>query len=495
MDLFNSRDKINICFILSLVSIFFYVTSGWALEPTITDVTTRSFSVVWTEDGTINDSGQYSLNIKNTNNELLKEFTTSGSVIGDANQVDISMESDADALARRVYKFEVIGLDIDMTYRCQGTKSNGSSALFSGGYEEVTTEKVKGLSSYADANDNDIVTNDILHLVVYNTDGITPALGALVMGEIYSDAECTEANRLSYKPITGFVGIGMPGILNDSDYLAGKYTDPNKLSYKEYGALNFNNLFGLDSYPLQLTGDDMSTSGVVEGEYAKIRVIPGMENGALKSEIEYKIPVPEITEVSGQKISSAKVTAEFKFNAGMNIFSYPCEVPKIVQDGSITWQYSTKDLFKTIEAANGDIEYILSYSGGWTKTYKKTSTLYKNPVNIEEGKAYIVMMNAPMANSFFISGYPSTTKLQLSPGMNLCGFPQIPTFYTTKNLFKSIEGVNANSIDYILTYDGGWTKTYKKTSTLYKNPVNMNLGMGHFVFQNALAPDVIPLSQ
>jgi len=500
MDLLNSRDKINsffILFIILLLSVIFCAAPGWALDPTVTDVTTRSFSVVWTEDNTITDLGQYSLTIKNTNDVPLKEYTKTHSVIGDANQIVIRMESDDDALARRVYKFEVIGLDFDTTFRCQGTKSDGSSALFIDDYEEVTTEKFRGLAPEADSNDTDIVTNDIVHLAVYNETDKKPALGALLMGEIYSNAECTELNRLSDYPLTGWVGVGMPGEIDKLNYQNGEF-DSNNVSYKNFTALNLNNLFGRDNnYPLQLTGDNAGTPQV-EGEYIKVNVVAGIDNVA--GETEYIIPVPEIAEVevapnSWQKISSAKVLFAFKFLEGYSSFSYPCQIPQ-VSDSSGSRPYETGDLFRAIQAVGGEVLKIHRWNGsGWDPTYEKRGDI-KSSVPMVDTGGYIIQMTTPMTQSLVISGYPKVEALNFSSNSyTFCNFPQLADFYETGDLFEVIKAAGGDVFKIFRWNGSGWDPTYEKRGEI-KSSVLMERAVAYMVqTKENGATDLDPLGE
>jgi hypothetical protein len=163
--------------------------------------------------------------------------------------------------------------------------------------------------------------------------------------------------------------------------------------------------------------------------------------------------------------------------------------------------YTTGDLLKAIEAANGQLNCILSYDGQWKKTYKKTIAGKPSIMGAEAmviGKGYLVLMNANMVNSFPISGYPKVTQLSMSQGMNIRGITQISSFYSTKELVESIEAGGGN-INFILTYDSGsWVKTYKKTiagKPSIINPFIMKRGMGHLVFMNGAVSNVNPLNK
>ncbi|MEW5802429.1 MAG: hypothetical protein AB1847_10050 [bacterium] len=475
MEWFYKSSRIT-CFILLLVGSVFLSASVWALDPTVTDVTTRSFSVVWTES--TGGLGVCSLSVRK-----------SGGAAVDGSQ--IILESDADAQARGVIKFEVIGLDYGTTYSYTGTRKN--SGTFSG---TVTTALFRGLLS-SDPNANDIVTNDIFHVAVFNTDGKTPALGTLVMADIYTDAGCT--TKKNKYPLTGWVGFGMPGNIQAADY-TGKSFAPTNISYREYAALNLNNLFAddpstpnvVDLFPLQLTGDDPGTAGIVEGSYLKVSVVPGITPVA--GDMVQVMPVPAITRVGNQTISSAKVTAAIKFGNGLNAFSYPCEVPE---------GYTTGTLLDALESVGGQVSCILSYDGvNWKKTDKVFSRgkwVTRDAVKIDPGKGYLVLMKEAMTKPLYISGYPATTQFSLNQNMNICGFPQIPSFYSTKDLLESIDALGDQNVNFILTYDGAnWTKTDKVFSRgkwVVRDSKDMKRGMGYFVFLKNAVSNVDPLKK
>ncbi|MEW6378778.1 MAG: hypothetical protein AB1611_04115 [bacterium] len=434
---FIKSSRITCLFLL--VGMIFLSASGWALEPTVTDVTTRSFSVVWTES--TGGLGSCSLQVKK-----------SGGGFVDSSQ--ILLESDEDALARGVIKFEVVGLDYGATYTYSGTRRNGSSF---NGSKSVTTALFKGLVSL-DPEANDIVTNDIFHVAVYNADGKTPALGALVMGEIYADASCTTLK--SAYPLTGWVGSGMPGNPLTADY-AGKTFDPNNVSYKEYAALNLNNLFAddpktsaVDLFPLQLTGDDPVTSTVVEGDYIKVTVIPGLT--ATAGDAVQIMPVPGITRVGTQEISSAKAAVKVILQAGMNTFSYPFEVPA---------GYTIKKLVEAIYAAGGKVKQVKRYDkGSWPvasvvylSSGPKINPAASGEVAIMPGEGYLVIMDGTaLPQNFYISGSPTPTTITLRGGMNVVNFTQIPSFYKIVDLVKAISAAGGK-VKQIKRYDkGSW---------------------------------------
>lgn len=450
------RHKIIMGIFMLLVVIFSSAPPSWgALNPIVTDVTTRSISVVWTKDAAVTSS-MCALVVKDSTNTAI-------------NTNQIALESDAAALARGIVKFEVIGLEDDSTYSYEA-KHNGS--VFASG--SVTTEKFRGLASF-DPNINDIVANDILHVPVYNTDNVTPALGALVMAEIYQDAACT-TTLLSDSPITGWVGVGMPGdvsTLNTTPNIYGSYYNPNNVCYKDFAAINMNNLFArANHYPLQLEGDIASTPKIIEGEYIKLRIIYGIENSTMRQEKLNIIPVPEIIKVGGQKVSSAKVAFTFRFPAGYTAFSYPCELPQ---------GYETKQLFEAIEAAGGNLLKIHRWNGsGWDPTLKKRGVIEQSAPMSPTG-GYIIQMNASMTQDLVISGFPKTESLNFNPNSySFCSFPQVPDYYQTGDLFLSVENAGAEIVKVFRWNGAGWDPTLKKRGKIEQS-VPMNRACAYMI--------------
>ncbi|MCL6583673.1 MAG: hypothetical protein K6U11_08535 [bacterium] len=436
---FVRGNQIACLFIFMLVGMVFLSVSVWALEPTVTDVTTRSFSVVWTESSP--GLGACSLKVQKKGGAFVENS-------------QIILESDADALNRGVIKYEVVGLDYGTTYIYSGTRRDGSAFT---GEKPVTTALFRGLVSL-DPEANDIVTNDIFHVAVYNADGKTPALGALVMAEIYEDASCTK--KKSAYPLTGWVGFGMPGNPQAASYTA-KTFDSDNISYKEYAALNLNNLFADDPatpaedlFPLQLTGDDPTTTSVVEGNYIKVVVIPGVTPVA--GDTVQIMPVPGITKVGNQEISSAKAATKIIFQAGMNTFSYPFEVPA---------GYTIKKLVEAIYLAGGKVKQIKRYDkGSWPvasvvylSTGPKITPAANGEVPINPGEGYLVIMDGTaLPQNFYISGSPTPTTITLRAGMNVVNFTQIPSFYKISDLVKAIS-VAGGKVKQIKRYDkGSW---------------------------------------
>jgi len=432
MEWIFKRSRIT-CFILLLIGSIFFAVPGWSLDPTVTDITTRSFSVIWTESTA--GLGTCKLSVKKSG------------VAVDADQV--VLESNADALARGIIKYEVIGLDYGTKYDYIATKKSGTVS------GSVTTALFRGLVS-ADPEANDIVSNDIFHVTVFNSDAKTPALGALVMAEIYTNSACTTKKNASF--LTGWVGSGMPGNPSSVNYV-NKTFDPTDVSYKEYAPLNLNNLFAddpstpsvVDLFPLQLIGDDPITTDVVEGGYIRVTVVPGITSVA--GDTVRILPVPGITKVGNQGISSAKVATKIVFQSGMNTFSYPYEVPQ---------GYTIKKLVETISASGGKVKQVKRYSGGsWPvasvinqATGIKISPAANGDVSINSGEGYLIIMDTSLPQNFYISGSPTPTSITIRSGMNVVNFTQIPSFYKIVDLVKAIYAAGGK-VKQIKRYSGG----------------------------------------
>ncbi|MGA1876421.1 MAG: hypothetical protein ACMUIA_12520, partial [bacterium] len=449
MDRNFNRSQV-ILFLFMIMGIVLCSTHGWALDLTVTDVTTRSFSVVWTESGPVTSPNNYMPDVSVKNGPAVFQ---DGLPVGDS-QVEVILASDQYALDRGIVKFEVIGLAHNKTYTFNGTKGSGT---YSG---EAVTEKFKGLIS-ADPNDNDIVTNDIVHLPVYlhndnpGIDPDIPALGVLVIAEIYDDPTCTE-NKLSDYPITAWVGDGMPGDPASAGFTDKKFKTEN-VCYKEYAALNLNNLFGSDHlpeerahFPLQLEGDNASTPEVIEGEYMKVTVVPGFGND-LEGSLSYNMPVPEITKVGSQKISSAKAGGKIVFRSGLNTFTYPYEVPAGLTVYNLVW---------AIYAAGGEVDEVRWYDGTqWTGA--NVQSIINPPyfkINFQSDKAilpaegYLVKLITVPGN-FYICNTPTPTSFTLRRGLNFLNFTQVPNFYTVGDFASTIWAAGAKGEDLSNTLD------------------------------------------
>ena len=164
----------------------------------ITDVTPRSFSIVWTTDGPATGSANIYADPQGNNS------------IGNLTIIDAS-SSHPPAGENGVMKVTVIGLNPSTTYYFETVTTNNQGTQVepsSGDLPSVQTE-----------NQSNIVDNfSIAHRIV-QSDGVTPANGALLLVEVEG------ANY----PITGWVGEGVPApfALVNLDNVYGETTHEN----------------------------------------------------------------------------------------------------------------------------------------------------------------------------------------------------------------------------------------------------------------------------
>ena len=178
--------KFLITFFITLFLFLVTQISAMALSPTIVDVTTKSFSVVWTTGGPYTSCG-----INLYTNSSYSTLRT------DIDPTQIIVETDPGYPGENgkqygIAKVAVVGLNLGETYYFKVVQ-NGS--LINPGMS-VTTESLRGANSN-DPNDSDIVSNDIVHKAVYDDSG-GPAIGALVLADIYAhDADVDTDPSLS----------------------------------------------------------------------------------------------------------------------------------------------------------------------------------------------------------------------------------------------------------------------------------------------------------
>ncbi len=374
----------------AIIMIFIIFLSSWVnaeelFGPRIVDVTSKAFSVVWTVPG-----GSYtSCGIRLfTNNSFDIERTDI-----DESRIIIETEPGHPGEKGKQYgisKVTVIGLNSNTQYYFKLTQ-NGVFLNYSG---MVTTEKLSG-----------IVSNDIVHKAVYKSDGATPAIGVLVLADIYAhNADPDIDPPLSDYPVSAWVGEGMIGDNFSTEY------DPCNISYKQYAAINMNNLFGCDKFPLSLHGDDPGTSMINEGEIIKFTIVNGEQDVlGQDSERHWFIKygrIYSIGKVNGEKITTAKVSASFRFDEGVNAFAFPFSVIP----------YTTEDLWNAIEDAEGKQGIVESIYVFENKKWERTSKTFDpilgsqivniNPVRT--GKGAFIVLNQSMTRevSFYGSLMP-----------------------------------------------------------------------------------------
>jgi hypothetical protein len=442
--------------------------------PKIIDVTTKAFSVVWTMPG-----GAYtSCGIK---------FFTSNSF--DTERTDISpsqiiIETNPGYPGENgkqygIAKVTVVALNPNTEYYFKVTQ-NGVLLNYPG---MVTTEKLRGFLPN-DSNENDIVSNDIVHKAVYKSDGTSPAIGALVLVDIYDhDADLDIDPPLSDYPVSAWVGDGMIGDESSTEY------DPNNISYKQYAAINMNNLFGRDKFPLSLQGDDPSTTAINEGEIIKFTIVHG-EQDVLGQEpnkhwlVSYgRIECVEI--VNGEKITTAKISASFRFKEGVNAFAFPFTI--------FPSEYTTEDLWKAIEDAEGKqgiVESIYVFENKkWERTYMTFDPILGSQIvninNIRSGVGIFIILNQNMTKEVSFYGNPVSVALDLyADAVNVISLPQLPVYYETGNLINDIEssGTGESRIENIWFYDDGWKRTYKINHPIFGVRIQNSVPMSNTKF-------------
>ena len=422
--------------------------------PKIVDVTTKAFSVVWTvSEGTYTSCG-------------IKFFTSNSYDVerSDINPSQIIIETDPGYPGEKgkqygLAKVNVVGLNSNTKYYFKVIQ-NGVLLDYSG---IVSTERI------SDPTQNNIVNNDIVHRAVYKSDGTSPANGALVLVDIYVyDADLDTDPPLNDYPISAWVGEGMIGDESSAEY------DPDNISYKQYAAINMNNLFSRDKFPLSLNGDNPGTQMINEGEIIKFYIVNG-EQDVLGQDpgkhwfLNYG-RVDNVETVNGEKITSAKISASLKFKEGVNPFAFPLAI--------FPSDYTTENLWNRIEAAEGKqgiVESIYVFEDkAWVKTYKTFDPIlgpkFENIKNIQSGKGIFIILNQDMTKEVTFYGKPVSVGLDLyADTVNVISLPQLPLYYETGNLINDIEssGAGENTIENIWFYDNGWKRTYKINHPLF----------------------------
>lgn len=438
-----------------IIPFLFFMTQipAVAFGPVIVDVTTKAFSVLWTTGGSYE-----SCDIKLYTDD---SYTTLNADIG---RDHIVIETDPnfrgkypgeDGVQYGIVKVTVVGLSVGKTYYC---KPFQNGAPLSG--LEVTTERLRGFD-LDDPNMSDIVSNPIIHRTVYKSNAVSPAIGALVLADIYPyNADLASDPPLSDYPITAWVGDGMIGDENDNAY------NPNDISYKQYAALNMNNLYSkVDHYSLSLEGDNPATTPN-ESEIIKFTIVHGTQSvlGGTSSGFYTSQGRLEYIEKAGdEKITAAKISASFKFARGVNVFT----LPFIISDG-----YTTGELLLDIEEAEGKENIVPSIyifrDEEWKRTYASFNIftgqrIIRFPYPLQAGQGCYIIMKEGMTNEITFYGKPNSVLLDLKPGVNLVTIPQLPAYYTTENLLKDIESKNGTpeSVKSIYSFiQEEWKRTY-----------------------------------
>lgn len=473
----------RVLIMLSLLLLISATEAPALFGPEIIDVTNKAFSVVWTTDSDYSSCG---IGFYTDNTYMTLMDPAPGDVI-------VVTSEGHPGRNNHIAMVSVVRLDYYTTYYFR-LFLDGNVMPF---YGSVRTERLRGVSSYDEGTlSSDIVSNDVVHKAIYKPDGTSPALGVLVLAEIL-DPILFHANPndpdaiISDHPISAWVGEGMIGDETATEY------NPNNISYKQYAALNMNNLFDGDRYPLSLHGDDPDTKTINEGEIVRFTILHG-EQDVLGSEtnqhsfISYgHIGVLDIT-TNGDKLTTGKISASFRLKKGVNLFAFPCKIPS---------GFTTGDLWFEIEKAEGKegiVESIYVFDENiWLKTFKTSDPVTGTNINninpLQYGDGAFVIMNQDMTKEVSFYGKPESLRIDLfSDEVNMVAIiPQTPLFYETRHFLNDIEsaGAGENSVENIWFYDGGWKRTYKIDHPLFGPQIQNSVRMSNIKFYVVIFKD------
>jgi hypothetical protein len=187
------------------------VDNFWA-----TDVTPTSFSVIWAADAPSNPDIIVFTDAAG-NDDITSQLTISPHPTRSSDAAVVTAAED-----NGVMKVQVTGLDPNTTYYFQtitALKASPTDVTYypdSAPMLEVTTEIAVKRTRMA-ASDEVPFSNDLIRLECYLPDGVTPAVGALLLADVVN----------TDYPITGFVGdaiaapaafVDLNNLFNSSDY-------------------------------------------------------------------------------------------------------------------------------------------------------------------------------------------------------------------------------------------------------------------------------------
>jgi len=239
-----------------LMSCLFVSTQASAAvqDITVTDVTTRAFSVVWVSDEPVTNATVRVFSDQDGINEVTSALS-----------VNLISASFPPALEQGVVKVDVTGLSANTTVYVQ-TETLGASSLLSFPESAPFIEVHTATEAVGGNEANQPIVNDLLRHEVYNPDGQTSAEGALLIVKVPS---------ISPYPLTAFVGKD--------------FTSPAS-------AVDFNNLFdAISGKSADLAADTvieitefrgLSTCTLDDHKLLRFRRVPAHEETPKITEVE-----------------------------------------------------------------------------------------------------------------------------------------------------------------------------------------------------------------
>ena len=222
---------------------------------TVTDVTSRAFSVVWVSDEPVSSA-------------TVRIYSDIDGVVDLTPSFNISVDSSSvpNAHVQGIVKVTVAGLLADTDYYVQ-TETVGSSGVVTAPAFSSLVLVHTALESVK-ANDSNLpIVNDVLLYDVFQPDGLTPAPGALVIASV---------DGASAYPITAFTG--------ENGFAP------------QTAAIDSSNFFSIDGRSLELIADDALKISVFRGllcgaefesqEFFEYRRTPPHEETPVIAEVE-----------------------------------------------------------------------------------------------------------------------------------------------------------------------------------------------------------------
>ncbi len=179
----NSIDKLLLSF--SFLCCLFYNSIAWSdvSDITISDVTTRAFSVIWVSDEPVN-------------NASIRIYIDSEGTDNITSSVAISTVSSSNALALGIVKIDVTGLENFTAYYIETITEGDLATIISPPDTDPLIQVITAIETTRSDVDNNPIVNDLIKEAIYDPNGIdVPPAGLLVLN----------VPEISQYPISAFI--------------------------------------------------------------------------------------------------------------------------------------------------------------------------------------------------------------------------------------------------------------------------------------------------
>jgi hypothetical protein len=159
---------------------------------------------------------------------------------------------------------------------------------------------------------------------------------------------------------------------------------------------------------------------------------------------------------------------EIEFSAGLNLFSYPAQIPQ---------DFNSYDLFEFLGGVS-DVSRIQTYSGKWITTSSFLGSIVGACFPVITGKGLLVYMKN--SKSIIFTGKSQESSIDLNQGFNLVGFNNLSLDLSSWDLMHQL----GSNVIKIMSFSGRWESCFWFYGQTTGKNFNIEKGNAYLIFMN-----------